>query len=335
MTAALTTPAAPAAARPAGVPRQWRWLARLHRPSLIGGGALVLLAAAALVWLGGPLTDASAAAWKAYNACGFTPRCSYDQSAILLYKDVYNYVTFAVLAVPFLVAAWAGGALVGRETESGTARLAWTQGVSPARWLASRLVLPAVLTVAGTGLLAALHRWAWATGRDRIDTTKSWYDAATFHANGIVPVGLALAGLAAGALAGLVLRRATAALAAAAVAVGVLWGAVHAALPYLWPSVTRVTALDEGPLGSGLHVGEGVLTAGGGRAAAPCLTSQMQSCRDTLADMGATAFYRDLHPASHYWPLQLVATGILLAVAGLLAYAAFRVLRRTTGTARG
>ncbi|MFC7511533.1 hypothetical protein ACFQV4_16815 [Streptomyces thermocarboxydus] len=135
MTAALTTPAAPAAARPAGVPRQWRWLARLQRPALIGGGALVLLTAAALVWLGGPLTDASAAAWKAYNACGFTPRCSYDQSAILLYKDVYNYVTFAVLAVPFLVAAWAGGALVGRETESGTARLAWTQGSPrPAGW---------------------------------------------------------------------------------------------------------------------------------------------------------------------------------------------------------
>ena len=197
MTAALTAPAAPAA-RPAGVPRQWRWLARLHRSALIGGGALVLLTAAALVWLGGPLTDASAAAWKAYDACGFTPRCSYDQSAILLYKDVYNYVTFAVLAVPFLVAAWAGGALVGRETESGTARLAWTQGVSPARWLASRLVLPAVLTVAGTGLLAALHRWAWETGRDRIDTAKFWYDAATFHANGIVPVGLARAGLAAG-----------------------------------------------------------------------------------------------------------------------------------------
>ncbi len=214
------------------------------------------------MWLGGPLTDGSAAAWKAYDACGFTPVCSYDQSAILLYKDVYNWTTFAVLAVPFLVAAWAGGALVGRETESGTARLAWTQGVSPARWLASRLVLPAVLTAAGTGLLAGLHHWAWATSRERIDNTKFWYDAATFHANGIVPMALALAGLAAGALAGLLLRRAMAALAAAAVTVGVLWAGVHAALPYLWPSVTRVSSLREGPLGRGLQVGEGVLTAG-------------------------------------------------------------------------
>ncbi|MFI1958490.1 ABC transporter permease [Streptomyces althioticus] len=334
MTAALTTPAGPTAARTAGAPRQWRWLARLHRPALIGGGALVLLTAAVLVWLGGPLTDASAAAWKVYNACGFTPRCSYDQSAILLYKDVYNYATFAVLTVPFLVAAWAGGALVGRETESGTARLAWTQGVSPAHWLASRLVLPAVLTVAATGLLAALHHWAWATGRDRIDTTKPWHDMDTFHANGTIPVGLALAGLAAGALAGLLLRRAMASLAAAAVTVGVLWAAVHAAVPYLWPSVTRVSGLEEGPLGRGMFVGQGVLTPEG-RAEAPCVGGGMDSCRDTLADMGATAFYRDLHPVSHYWPLQLVATGILLTVAGLMTYAAFRVLRRTTGAAHG
>ncbi|MGA5345771.1 ABC transporter permease [Streptomyces griseoincarnatus] len=333
MTAALTHPAA-TAARTARVPRQWRWLARLHRPALISGGALFLLVAAALVWLGGPLTDASAAAWKAYNACGFTPRCSYDQDSILLYKNVYNWTTIAVLTVPFLVAAWAGGALVGRETESGTARLAWTQGVSPARWLASRLVAPAVLTVAVTGLLTALHHWAWTAGRDRIDTTKFWHDMATFHANGTVPVGLALAGLAAGALAGLLLRRAMAALATAAVTVGVLWAAVHAAVPYLWPSVTRVSSLEEGPLGRGLPVGQGVLTPEG-RTEAPCVNGGLDSCRDTLTDMGATAFYRDLHPASHYWPLQLVATGILLAVAGLLTYAAFRVLRRTTGTARG
>ncbi|MEV5169259.1 ABC transporter permease [Streptomyces werraensis] len=333
MTTALATPAAPA--RATGVPRQWRWLARLHRPALICGGALALLTAAALLWLGGPLTDASAAAWKAYNACAWDEVCRYDQDAIILYKEVYTWTTAAVLAVPFLVAAWAGGALVGRETESGTARLAWTQGVSPTRWLASRLTLPALLVVVGSGLPAALHRWAWTAADGRVDTAKSWHSSATFLAGGTVPVGLALAGLAAGALAGLLLRRAMAALATAAVAVGVLWAGAHAALPYLWPSVTRVSGLRDGPLGSGMHVGEGVLAADGGRAAAPCFTSRLPDCREELADLGATAFYRDFHPASHYWPLQLVATGILLAVAGLLTYAAFQVLRRTTGTARG
>lgn len=331
MTAALT--ARSTTDRPA--PRQLRWLLRLHRPALLSGAAIVLLTGAALLWLGGPLTDASAAAWKQYNACGFTPSCAYDQSSILLYKDVYTYTTTAVLVVPFLVAAWAGGSLTGRETESGTVRLAWTQGVSPARWLASRLAFPAVLTAAATGLLVWLHRLARTAADGRVDTAKPWYDFATFYANGTVPVALALAGLAVGALAGLLLRRSVAALATSAAVLGALWAAVHTALPHLWPAVTEVSGLGEGPLGSGIWVGEGVLTADGDRLTAPCRTGSIPGCHSTLADLDAVSFYRDFHPAAHYWPLHLVASGVLLLVAALAALAAFRLLRHRTGKAAG
>ncbi|MER6619941.1 ABC transporter permease [Streptomyces sp. NPDC000931] len=328
MTATLTAPAT--TDRPAPAPRQLRWLYRLHRPALLTGAATVLLLGAALLWLGGPLTDASAAAWEQYNACASTPTCSYDQDSILLHKNVYTYTNLAVLAVPFLVAAWAGGSLTGREMESGTARLAWTQSVSPARWLASRLAFPAVLTLAATGLLAWLHRLAWTAADGRVDTAKSWDHFPTFYANGTVPVALALAGLAAGVLAGLLLRRAVAALAVAAVALGALWAAVHAALPHLWPTATETSGLREGPTGWGITVGQGVLTSGGDRLDLPCYTSMMPGCEATLSDMHAVGFYRDFHPAAHYWPLQLVASGILLAVAALLACAAFRLLRRRT-----
>lgn len=335
MSATLTTPAPATTGRPAPAPRQLRWLLRLHRPAVVTGTAIVLLTGAALLWLGGPLTDASAAAWKQYDACGFTPRCTYDQSSILLYKDVYNYTTIAVLVVPFLVAAWAGGSLTGRELESGTVRLAWTQGVSPARWLASRLAVPAVLTAAATGLLVWLHRLAWTAAEGRVDTAKPWYDSPTFNANGTVPVALALAGLAIGVLVGLLLRRSMAALATAAAALGALWTAVHTALPRLWPPVTEVSGLGEGPTGIGIAVGEGVLTADGDRLAAPCHSGSMPGCRSTLADLDATGFYRDFHPAGHYWPLQLVASGILLLVAVLATLTAFRLLRRRTGKAAG
>ncbi|MFD7687269.1 ABC transporter permease [Streptomyces sp. NPDC059781] len=328
MTATLTAPAT--TDRPAHAPRQLRWLYRLHRPALLTGAAITLLLGAALLWLGGPLTDASAAAWKQYNTCGLTGRCGYDQNSITLYEDVYTYTTFAVLAVPFLVAAWAGGSLTGREMESGTARLAWTQSVSPARWLASRLAFPAVLTAAATGLLVCLHRLAWTAADGRIDTALSWDHYPTFYADGTVPVALALAGLAVGVLAGLLLRRALAALAAAAVVLGALWAAVHAALPHLWPAVTRVTSLRDGPAGEGLWIGQGVLTADGDRLAAPCYSSMMPECEAALADLDAVSFYRDFHPGAHYWPLHLVASGVLLAVAVLLAYAAFRLLRRRT-----
>jgi hypothetical protein len=335
VTAAPTVPATATTGRP-GVtgraPRQLRWLVRLHRPAVLSWTAFALLTGAALLWLGGPLTDASAAAWTAYNACGYTPRCAYDQDAILRYKDVYTYTTTAVLLAPFLVAAWAGGSLTGRELESGTARLAWTQGVSPTRWLAARLALPAVLVAAATGLLVWLHRRAWTAGRGRVDTAKPWYDYPTFYANGLVPVALALAGLAAGALAGLLLRRALAALTTAALAVGTLWTAVQAALPHLWPTVTRVSSLRTGPSGAGITTGEGVLTADGDRVAAGC-GSGTYPCDTEPADLNAVHSYRDLHPEAHYWPLQLVASGVLLLVTALLVLAAFRLLRHRTGTA--
>ncbi|MFC9548491.1 ABC transporter permease [Streptomyces sp. NPDC056956] len=334
MTAAPTAPPAPAApaapAPPTAAPRQLRWLLRLHRPAVTAWAAFTVLAAVALLWLGGPLTSDAAAAWKDYRACAFDERCAYDQDAILAQKDLYRLTTYALLTVPLLVAAWAGSALTGREAESGTARLGWTQGVSPLRWLAARLALPALLVTASTALLAALHRWAWTAGDGRVDTAKPWYDAATFYAGGLLPVALALAGLAAGALAGLLLGRSLPALAAGAAALGALWTALHHALPHLWPSVTRVSGPDEGPSGSGLWVGEGVLVAGGERADAPCLNALAPGCRGELEQLGATGFYRDFHPAAHYWPLQLVGAGVLLLVTALLTVAAFRLLRRRT-----
>lgn len=36
------------------------------------------------------------------------------------------------------------------------------------------------------------------------------------------------------------------------------------------------------------------------------------------------------HPASHYWPLQLVETGIVLALTALACWACFALLRRRT-----
>src|SRR5690606_41627405 len=106
-------------------------------------------------------------------------------------------------------------------------------GVAPGRWLAARAALAALLGAASTGLLAGLRRGAWTAGDGRVGTAKPWYGAATFYAGGLLPVALALAGLAAGALAGLLLGRSLPALAAGAAALGALWTALHHALPHL------------------------------------------------------------------------------------------------------
>nr|WP_206328291.1 ABC transporter permease [Streptomyces sp. S3(2020)] len=304
-----------------------RWLIRLHRSALFVWTVVLLGLGGALLCLWGPLADASADAWQQYEACASTGPCLYDQAAILRYKDIYDYATLAVLAVPFLVAAWAGAALTGRELENSTAQLAWTQGVTPTRWLLSKLALPATLVTAGTGLLVLLHHGMWWASESRIGNAKSWYDPPTFYAGGPVTVALALAGLFAGAFAGVLLRRSLAALGAAVLAVGALWAGVHQSLPYLWTPVTDVSSLrGDQPVGNGVDVATGLLTADGKRLADPmCGSAISPECERLYDRLGAVNWYHDYHPLSHYWPLQLTASAIVLAVAALLALAAFRV----------
>ncbi|MFD8811360.1 ABC transporter permease [Streptomyces sp. NPDC059627] len=284
-------------------PRLTRWLLRLHRPALYVWAGLVLVAAALLLLLHGPLTDAAADAWRQYDSCTDWQRCTYDQNAILRYKDWYNYATLAVATVPLLAAAWAGGAF-GKELESGTARLAWTQSSTPVRWLAVRLAIPAAAVAAGTALLVWLHHLAWAAGNGRVDTAKQWYDVWTFHTNGPTLVALALCGLTAGALTGLLSRRTLPGLGLGLLVTGVLWAVAQLLLPHLWPTRTA-----------------------GGKAFFALPNSSWTVRTGKHADVA----YGDYHPASHYWPLQLTTTVLLLAVTALLTLGCFLALRRLTG----
>lgn len=314
-----------------------RWIVRLHRPALLLWAAAVLTLSAALLWLAGPLADASAAAWQQYNACR-TESCSYDQTAILLHKDFYDYATYAVFAVPFLVAAWSGASLIGREMENGTARLAWTQSVSPVRWLAAKLALPAVLVTLGTGLLVALHRRAWVAADGRVDTAKGWSDTATFYTNGPLTVALALAGLVIGALVGLSLRNTFGALGGGLAGTALLWLGAQTVMPHLWSTVTKVTPMahNVGPSGDGISVTQGVVTSTGTRIPdALCTSDTSAQCAAHYADLDAVSYFNDYHPASHYWPLQWTTTGVVLAVTALLALLTFRVLRRRTTAHEG
>lgn len=329
MTATLSAPAPVTAA-----PRQTRWLLRLHRPALYAWAVLVVGAAGALLWLWGPLTDAAVEAWRDYDAtCARDRPCRYDHDAILRYKDVYQYTTLAILAVPFLVAAWAGAALTGRELETGTARLAWTQGVSPLRWLTARLAVPALLVTAGTGLLALLHHMAWSAGAGRIDTAKPWEDVPTFYSGGPLIAALALTGLAIGALVGLLLGRSLVALCTSALTVAALWIGVHMSLPHLWPTVTGVTGRRNFPAYSGIKVEEGIVTPSGAHVpASSCVSDTTIGCQSLNDQRHAVGFYVDYHPYSHYWPLHLASTGVLLALTAVLTALAFwLVRRRTTG----
>lgn len=334
MSAVTTTLETSTAVTSSRGPRGLLWaMLRLHRWALWFWVLLVAVGAGALLWAYGPGVDA---AWSEYRSLHCETNdpgmggCFSQGAAYNMYDTAVTIGAGLLGLAPFLTAGWAGAALIGRELENGTAQLAWTQSVSPARWLAAKLAVPAVLLTTGMLVLTLLHRMLWsADGPLRAAMgSRSWYEGATFEANGTVGISYALLGLAVGVLAGLLQRRALPALGLAVVGLALLTTVLGTLRPYLWPLET-LTDKHEYPPYIGMVVDEGALTSTGARVADPICVDDTKC----LAEHDIVGFYRDYHPSSHFWPLQLVETGIVLAVAALLVLIAFRLLKRRTGAA--
>ncbi|MCL6736982.1 hypothetical protein [Streptomyces neyagawaensis] len=327
MTALTTT-----APRTRGGPRGLTWtLLRLHSAAVWFWALLVAVAAGCLLWAA---VAGGNAAWAAYTSGGCAngvvdEGCNLNAPAIELY-DTAMYLGSAIITIaPLLVAVWAGAALIGRELESGTAKLAWTQSVTPARWLTAKLALPAAVLCAGTLLLVQLHRTMWQAHTEQWGArgVQHWHDSEIFVANGPAAVAHVLLGLAVGVLAGLLTRRSLSSMGYGFFALGGLLYALELARPYLWPARTATTPATEGYPGYiGMTVDEGGITPTGDRVPNPCLTSD-----NCVLGRDVVTHYRDYHPASHFWPLQLVETGVVLAVTAVLVVLSFRLLRRRTG----
>jgi hypothetical protein len=296
---------------------------RLHRTALIVCALAATATSAAFLWAYGPGGSAAHAEWQ--RMCGNTDACEWGD-AISRYHQVFTLGETAVSWLPFLVAAWAGTALIGRELEIGTAQLAWTQGVSPTRWLATKLAVPAALLITGATVLVLLNRVVFQT--HQVPFRWSWYNTDTFHAHGTTGIVWPLLGLAVGALAGLVLRRTLPALAVAVLSLAVLSLAVGLVRPHLWPWVTSVSSLEEGFQSpwNVIYGNEGAVTSSGAHIATPMCRGDARC----LADHDAVGYFREYHPTSHFWPLQLMETGLVLALAATAAATAFWLLRRRT-----
>ncbi|MFF4537782.1 hypothetical protein [Streptomyces aureus] len=324
--------------RPSGPSRRltsgltWTVL-RLHRTALSvwGGGLLTVLTA--LVWIheAGPGIRSAVGDCTAADPfpmrCGFTHESAAEQVHTYGLALVSGCVTYLIYAI----AVWAGAALTGRELENGTAHLAWTQSVTPARWLAAKLAVPAVLLTAGTTLAVLLCSWTRRAGDGEL--AGGWFNTNVFISSGPVAVAYALAGLALGALAGLVLRRALPAAAAALAAAYVLHEVLDRFRMSLWPAVTTTgRAALHVPYGSML-LEHGSVTADGERVntSLACVGTDGSALEACIRRGPWTDFWSTYQPQSHYWPLQLVESGLLLAVAGLATAAAFALLRRRHG----
>jgi hypothetical protein len=131
------------------------------------------------------------------------------------YRWMQVFAPPVLLVLPALVGMFWGAPLIARELETGTFRMAWTQSVTRERWLAVRLVLLGLASMAVTGLLSLILTW-WFSPIDRIQLNP--LDPSMFGVRGIVPVGYAAFAFALGVTAGALLRRTIPAMAVTLVA---------------------------------------------------------------------------------------------------------------------
>ncbi|WP_032766262.1 ABC transporter permease [Streptomyces sp. CNS654] len=310
-----------------------RVLLRVHRKALWAGAALLVLGIGIVVALRVWMASA-----KELCADGDITPCGgsvYQPSYARTSTEVFlGDGGTVLLLLAGLIGVFVAGPLIARELESGTFRLAWAQSVSPAHWLAARLAVPAALAVVGLTVLIAIYRWGlWALRGYPYSQLPRWYDSGVFPGTGPALLGFALLAVAVGALCAVLVRRTLLSMSLTGLVLGTVALGLGMRRYELWPHVLRQ---GEGPLtlsGGDWHLDSGMLTASGRKLYWPdCFGTDMAgSAEACMRARGGVLHFTEVHPASHYWPLQLVETGILLALAALAVFAAFRVLRRLHG----
>ncbi|MEX0170541.1 ABC transporter permease [Streptomyces sp. LMG1-1-1.1] len=246
-----------------------------------------------------------------------------------------------LLLLPLLAGAFVAGPLVAREFESGTYKLSLTQSISPAAWLRAKLVTATAIAFLTLLALLGVFRIGWNRVSGSYGLT--WSDRGQYEAGGIVLFAYVLAAVAVGALIGQLVRRTLVAMAATGLVMGVVLLTLSS---FRWSFLSVQTA--GGSLGATLRVptdafvtDSGLLTASGARFSELICWEEVSATpgSDATPDMwgkleaacqarhGVTGQFVEFHPASHFWPTQLIEAGILVALAALALFAAFRVLR--------
>jgi hypothetical protein len=266
---------------------------------------------------------------------------------------LYHLGPWVVFAAPSLIGMFWGAPLVTRELETGSFRMVWNQSITRTRWLAIKLGLIGLASMAVAGLLTLAVNW-WISPIERAALQRMTPGA--FGATGIVPIGYAAFAFAVGVAAGMLIRRTLPAMAvtlvlvAAAQAVMALWLRARLIAP-LRITVPLTAALVSGNWNVRTATGQFTVypswppIPGAWIVSAPSsiLTPEhvaTQACAAQLnsgvAPSACTAAIARLHltevmtyqPLSRYWALQWYETAIFLGLALVLTGFCFWRVRR-------
>ena len=153
-------------------------------------------------------------------------------------NTTWQWRTIAGMVLPLLplvVGVFLGAPLLPREYDQHAYLFAWTQSMSPTRWLSVKLVMIGGATLIGFGLLSCVTTW-WGFVQDNI--ALSPWD--TFTIRGSVPVATALLGLMVGVMIGTFIRRTLPSMALTLVLLLVIQAGISIGYPYLLPPLSQL-----------------------------------------------------------------------------------------------
>ncbi|MGH3185124.1 MAG: hypothetical protein ACRDOE_24905, partial [Streptosporangiaceae bacterium] len=211
------------------------------------------------------------------------------------------------LIVPGLIGVLVGGSLIARELEYGTWRLAWSQTVPRARWLAVKLALvTGGLIVLGAAMTAVIMWY-----RAPMDRLVGHLVQNSYDFEGLVLTAYILCAFGFAVLAGLLLRRSIPAMVAAFIP----WLAIRLVIEF----VARPHFL--APLTGPLHCP--AYSCGIGIFMVPQATGRIGDL--ALSINGNLVTYQ---PAGRFWPLQFIEAGIFVALTAAALGATIWLLHR-------
>jgi hypothetical protein len=237
-----------------------------------------------------------------------------------------------------------GTPLLAREHEQRTLLLAWSQDVTPQRWLWTKLaVLGAMTAAAGAAVSAAAGHLADVAS---IATGQSLFSGNAFLVTGMLPLAQSVAWLAVGVALGAAYRRTLPAIFTALIGYGAAYLLVERVYPSLMTPLTALAPLgsDQGSaaqLGANSLVVEnpsGTIYDASGHPVGPALQSLCQSANDLPKSQSNPCLAPQRHlmtllryqPGSRIPDFHLILIGGSLGLGAIAAAILWWLVRRTS-----
>jgi hypothetical protein len=319
------------------------WLTwRQHRAEALGGLLLLAAVAAVLLVLGLPMH--AAFTQEGIASCAGEAARDTDSCVDAITQFLSRFSGQADFLVPWfnllpgMIGVFVGAPLLAREFEQGTWRLAWTQAVPRTRWLMVKLVLLIAAIVVLAAAFTALFSWY----RGPLDLLDGKFSSNAFDFEGLSILAYSLFAFALGTVAGILIRRTVAAMAATLAGFLVFRVSVESLLRpnYQNPVTTVVDPLSH-PANTG-NSGDwlfdsGLVNSSGQRLSAVEERHTLDAAKRAGTDVGSYLhdhgfqWWFTYQPAARYWEFQLIEFALFVGLAAILLAVAIGQLRRRVG----